>query len=265
MIQSEELKQIELDILSKVHDFCRENNIKYFLAFGTLIGAVRHGGFIPWDDDIDIVMLRDDYEKFCEKFKSNPPEDLMLCDINTIKDYYLPLTKVIDTRTGLVETELNGCEIGVYVDVFPLDAIPPEGDERDKFFKKLRRLHTLNNLKKAKKLKDWPKYKQLLLPIIKLLLLPISKKELIKKLMKHKKKYSYLKDNEHVISFLFSCEGTIPRREYFDDVVEMDFEGRTFFAPKGYREFLTDSFGDYMKLPPEDKRVSNHCFEAWWK
>lgn len=265
MINGDELKQVELDILSGVHEFCQKHDIKYFLAFGTLIGAVRHGGFIPWDDDIDIVMLRDDYERFCREFVENPPENLKLCSIDTLDSYYLPIAKIIDDRTVLKETQLDGCEIGVYIDIFPLDSIPDDPKDKAKYFKTLSKYHTLNNLKKAKQIEAWPKYKQMMLPLIKLLLLPISKRALIKRLLKAKQSYSHTNDTEGVGTFIFGVVGKIPKRRYFDETVELEFEGRRFCAPAEYHELLTDWFGDYMQLPPEDQRVTHHCFEAWWK
>lgn len=102
----DELKKIELDIMIKVHQFCEENGIKYYMIAGTLIGAIRHKGFIPWDDDIDIAMPREDYEKFLKIFPEYGKKNNLLAVNNRTKPYYgRPMTKVIDTRTSLTEPE----------------------------------------------------------------------------------------------------------------------------------------------------------------
>ena len=115
----EEKKKILVSILSEVHNFCDENNLKYFLPGGTLIGAVRHKGFIPWDDDIDIYMPRNDYEKFLCEFNKES-ERYQVISLKT-DGYYLPFGKVIDTKTVLIENVDSDYKMGIYLDIFPLD------------------------------------------------------------------------------------------------------------------------------------------------
>ena len=116
----QELRGVQLGILDDIHAFCVDNGIRYFLACGTLIGAVRHKGYIPWDDDIDLYMPRDDYERFINEFKSVSGNCRVL-DPKKEKHYYYTYAKVVDKRTLLVEPEADGYRIGVYVDVFPVD------------------------------------------------------------------------------------------------------------------------------------------------
>ncbi|MBQ8445584.1 MAG: LicD family protein, partial [Opitutales bacterium] len=124
-ITHEELKQIQLGILDKVHEFCEKNGITYFLSSGTLIGAVRHKGYIPWDDDLDLYMPRADYDKFIKLFSANSPENTKLLSLETDKKYQYPFAKVIDDRTEMVETAVGeSFKIGVYIDVFPVDSVP---------------------------------------------------------------------------------------------------------------------------------------------
>jgi len=99
----EALKKVELDILSFIHDFCEKNDIKYSLCGGTLLGAVRHKGFIPWDDDIDIFMLRDQYEKFISLMENNDDDTFKLITYKNSKNYNLLFAKVVDKRTILIE------------------------------------------------------------------------------------------------------------------------------------------------------------------
>ena len=105
-IKKDELRTIQLDILQKVHNFCISHNIRYSLAFGTLLGAVRHGGYIPWDDDIDIAMLRHDYERFRIEFKDSVCQ---FCDCRTDKDIQIGFGKVVDTRTLVIHDGARPC------------------------------------------------------------------------------------------------------------------------------------------------------------
>ena len=122
----EELKHIELEVMKKIHEFCEENSIIYYLCFGTLIGAVRHDGFIPWDDDIDIYMKRDDYEKFLTLFPQKAEElDLNYANYMTKPYYGRCFTKVFDNKTVLKEPQYKtDDDIGVFVDIWPLDGTP---------------------------------------------------------------------------------------------------------------------------------------------
>ena len=123
----DELKRIELNIMEKVHEFCEENNIRYVLALGTLLGAVRHNGFIPWDDDIDLYIPRDEYERFIATFPEwGRKNHLEICGLHTKANLYpRDMIKVYDTRTVLKEENYkNQCHLGVFVDLWPLDKVP---------------------------------------------------------------------------------------------------------------------------------------------
>ena len=119
-LTDKEVKQIELDILEYVHNFCEENGLKYIMNYGTLIGAVRHKGFIPWDDDIDISMPRADYEKLIASFPKNGRYKIL--DHRTSKDYFNNFVKVIDTNTKIVDNRNDKTyESGLFIDIFPMD------------------------------------------------------------------------------------------------------------------------------------------------
>ena len=124
-IYLEELRVIQLELLQQIADFCEKNNIKYFLAYGTLIGAIRHKGYIPWDDDIDIVMPRDDYDRFLELYNEAYPFSKVVDMYNT-KHYGFAFAKVHDVRTIIYETQYAQDSFGVFVDVFPIDGIKGE-------------------------------------------------------------------------------------------------------------------------------------------
>ena len=124
-IPSEEIKKIEISILDYIASVCEENNIGYYLAYGTLLGAIRHHGFIPWDDDIDIYMLREDYMKFIEIAKEHIHHRYKLLSIYNDDDYYYEFAKVVDSNTKLKINNVKQIKKeGVWVDIFPLDNVP---------------------------------------------------------------------------------------------------------------------------------------------
>ena len=138
----DELKKIELEIMKKIHEFCVENKITYYLAYGTLIGAIRHKGFIPWDDDIDILMKREDYNRFLELFPEwCKDKNLSIANPWTKPYYGRPMTKVYDNRTFLTEPDFRSDDpYGVFVDIWILDGFPSDGEVK-----------WLNKMKKEKK------------------------------------------------------------------------------------------------------------------
>lgn len=131
-ISVEELKMIQLKILDSIDDFCKKNGIQYFLFSGTLIGAVRHKGYIPWDDDVDICMKRKDYDRFFSEFNQQRRDTLKAISAEIEKNYYLASGKVIDTATVIEEENNCAMPIGVYVDIFPMDNLPADDKKLEK-------------------------------------------------------------------------------------------------------------------------------------
>ena len=133
----EEQKTILLEILADFDRVCRENGIKYSIAYGTLLGAVRHRGFIPWDDDVDVLVLREDYEKLRKILGEELEEGHRFICCEDEKRFTAPLAKIIDTRTVLrqLEHRSDRMDLGVYIDIFVLDYIPNDPEEREKTLK----------------------------------------------------------------------------------------------------------------------------------
>lgn len=183
-ISVEELKMIQLKILDSIDDFCKKNGMQYFLFSGTLIGAVRHKGYIPWDDDVDICMKRKDYDRFFAEFNQQRQDTLKAISTETEKDYYLASGKVIDTATVIEEENNYAMPIGVYVDVFPMDYLPAD----DKKLKQLN--HRIDIYRKMLVLKSVPvsdrrsTVKNWVLKVSSFLLKPISMQHLISKIAK---------------------------------------------------------------------------------
>ena len=267
-ITDKELLQLQLDILRDVDSFCRENGIEYFLVGGTGIGAVRHGGYIPWDDDIDIGMIRPYYDKFLATFNGTY-KNLRVYAPEIDWEYYAPYANVCDTRTLLLEGA-NGHrkdEIGVKIDIFPYDGVPSNEAE----FKVMRKnaFKILNScyIKRYKLSKDANKTFRLVCSVLikKIILLPQSYSSLQKKLKSLSQQIPYEKA-ECLEKIVFPYEKNRPcKKELFEIYCDMKFEGLTIRNLKGYDEYLRSVFGDYMQLPPEEQRVAHHGFVAYWK
>lgn len=263
-IDSAGLKKIQLNILNEIDAFCKDNNIRYILLYGTLLGAVRHKGYIPWDDDIDIGMPRDDYEVFLEKFGT---DRYQLLDRTKDRNYPYAFGKVIDTMTVLKEpSQFDYPNMGVYVDVFAVDGLPDNEDER---VKHARRANQIDHLRIIKSISyNYPvSFKHKLIHFaIKGLLLPISLSKLLSIEEKHAKKYSFdTSDYVSVLTIRHVHLYGILKKSYFTDLIDLKFEGHKYKCPAQYDEYLTTIYGDYMKLPPINEQVTRHHFDAYYK
>lgn len=254
----EECKKISLDILVDVADFCEKNNLRYFLSVGTLLGAIRHKGFIPWDDDIDIMMPRPDYKKFIETYNN---EYYKVCKPSSGMFYY---AKVYDSRTEKYQINIDYKKykpIGVDIDVFPLDGIVNDEEIINRLYKKDCLLETLLRLSNQPIFyrKNPIKCINRIIPRI------IGSKNLVKMIEKNAQTYAY-DSSDYVIRMRWSPNGfTGALEKEIYDTEFADFEGRKFCIPKGYDKWLTRFFGNYMKLPPEEKRQPNHDCKCYLK
>ena len=256
-ISTDEVKRIQLDILKSITDFCEKYGISYFLAYGTLIGAVRHKGYIPWDDDIDLIMPRPDYERFCKEYRDNEKDYYEMLNSYTDVSCYINFTKVHDTRTRFQERYSKENNYGVFVDVFPLDGYI---DKRQMV--KCHRLFRLIHYKSLKWYIGNSFIKNITLTILRIILWPFDIRSLLNKLESESKRKPF-EGSEYVYFF---SEKTEPiKKELFDEYTYTLFEKQQYRIPKRYDELLTLTYGDYMKLPPEKERVNKHQAKAWWK
>lgn len=262
-IDYKELRQLQLGILQRVHDFCIAHGIRYSLAYGTLLGAVRHGGYIPWDDDIDIAMLRPGYERFRKEFKD---DILRFCDCRDVEGMNIGFGKVEDTRTLVIEGGKT-VNLGVDIDVFPIDDLCDTFDESrryDRSFNFNRFVRTVK-YRELSIIKKW--WKKPMIMLLKIVFAPFSSHKLainaVHKAISHvNAKSSFV---GLVTDIVFDGRGIV-EREIWSDFSPITFEGRTFMAVKDTDAYLRHEYGDYMKLPPESEQVPKHDFNAiYWK
>lgn len=261
-----ELQQIELEMLKTFHKVCEKHNLRYFLVGGTLLGAVRHGGFIPWDDDVDVGMPREDYEKLLANSENWLPQNLEICHWQKTPGYVYQFAKLEDKNTELIETIYNHIgerKGGVYIDVFPFDGMPASKLGKTvwywyvRFWSRLLILmYCQTDLNKCKR---EPKeiYKAVVGKFCQRFFSAKKVHIAYEKAMKYFSFGSSVNVTNH--------EGIWQQREivpisFFKELVDISFEGCIFKTMGSYKEYLTRIYGNYMKLPPVEKRVTHHDF-----
>ncbi len=259
LLTLDEKKKIMLNILIDFKDFCDKNNIKFTLICGTLLGAVRHQGFIPWDDDIDVTMSRKDYEKLISLMKiNNKINDHIIFSSYEVDNNIWPFGKVYDTNTVAKTYDEPGLH-HIWIDVFPLDNVSKSNRE----LKQGKRLRAIMLAKLCQKNVN-SKFKYFIKMIIKCLLCFVPARHYTKKIIKISKKY--MNENTTDVGYINWGLGVKERfvRSDFEGETELLFEGVMMPVPKKYDKILKQIYGNYMELPPENKRII-HGYDAWMK
>lgn len=242
-----EIRKISLEILIDVSNFCEKNGIRYFLACGTLLGCIRHQGFIPWDDDIDIMIPRPDYEKFIDEYNGK----YKVCNPKNGMYFY---AKVYDDNTVLFENNIDYKKykpIGINIDVFPLDGIV----KNDKVVKKKIKISSI--LEMLLRLSNQPIFyrKNPFKAINRIIPRIIGSKNIVKLIEMNAKSYGY-DNSDYVIRYKDTPNGkteALPKEIFGQS--RMQFEKKEFIVPTGYHEWLSSFFGDYMIIPPKEKQI----------
>ena len=263
-LSSKEIKQIELSILKAFACYCEDNNLTYFLCGGTLLGAIRHHGFIPWDDDIDVFMPRPDYEKFYTLSKNVPiAHNLVVASYKNsdVKINY-PFIKVLDNTTLVYEkTKSKKEKIHIWIDVFPIDGFYDDDSKNMTIIKKIHLRRDLLAIASA----DISQSKSLLKKIGKIFLIPLIKligvKNICKQIDRLSSKVDY-KSANYVGGFMWGYGINEKMIKSDLTIIKHEFEDSIFNIPSNYDTYLSNLYGDYMKLPPEEKRII-HGFTAY--
>lgn len=269
-IDVDELKKIELSLLIEVDKICRENGFRYMLGYGTLLGAVRHGGFIPWDDDIDIIMPRPDYDKFIDYCDKNDVDFNLFSSANN-REYTQMFLKVCNKDTVVdTGTDFKMCRFGVWVDIFPIDGLGDTVPKAKRFViliscaKLLCAVAQWKTYKRNKK--NGPIYELIRFFTFLISRLIFDVNAFVQKMDKKARTHEF-GESKYCGCLCDFCdyESVVMPREMFEKICELTFENHSFFCPANYDAYLRQIYGNYMELPPVEEQQTHHLFEAYWK
>lgn len=259
-----EIKKAEINLLKIFKTYCEKNNLKYFLSNGTLLGAVKYKGFIPWDDDIDVIMPREDYDRFIKEFSFD--DSVKLLHNETCENYVFPFAKLSDMSTVIQnQTSLAGYEYGLHIDIFPLDRW--NGDKRQA----VQDAKYINQIcqKLCFAISCFSKGRSVIRTYVKNLIIAYTRilgwKYYRRKLHKAIEERRGDSKNIYCGCLVWPVYGTreIIPSQAFSCTTEVEFEGEKYAAPIGYDVYLRNLYGDYEKDPPLEKQRSHHCFKAY--
>ncbi len=267
----QDIQSVSLDILKDVHNYCIAHDIKYTLFGGTMIGAIRHKGFIPWDDDIDVAMPRPDYERFINEYVSERGYEL-ICEEKG--NSLLAFARIVDKERTIVKASLpwTNQTTGVCIDVFPLDGAPDDKDEAKRYISSLRRYWTYAKLSRValRHLSDYKSVKTKMNILVRKILFrnPICRNINWTRLYSDKCKQIPYGSTRHFANVSFMEYGMKEYQETadFETTVLVDFEDEKFCVCNGYDHLMRVKYGDYMQLPPEKDRIYKHGgSKYYWK
>jgi lipopolysaccharide cholinephosphotransferase len=266
-----ENQQAALEIMKSVAQLCRELDLRYYLAYGSLIGAIRHEGFIPWDDDLDIWMPRADYRKLIAYFQDNAEalEPLRLFSIYNNADYPYMITRISDCRYEVVTHNEKSYGLGAFIDIYPMDGMGNTVEEYTALKNKASRYSSLcflstrlrcekgNTKSRMKLLVKYPAF----------LYAKIRGKRYFMNALESMAKDRDYDGSAYIGCLVWGSDGIkcVFPRQWFETTVDVPFEGCTLKAPAAYDQVLRRLYGDYMKLPPEEDRIGHHFYRTYKK
>lgn len=254
-----DIQFVLLEMIKWFHQFCVKNELRYYALGGTMLGALRHQGFIPWDDDLDIGMPRKDYQKLEELLKGSSEGRYELETPNSRNvDFCYPYSKLFDNRTTLIENQKYKIKRGLYIDIFPLDGLGNSLDEAYANYKRIERNRTILQLKTSGIRKGRSFYKNAMIVLFKCI--PLNEKKILKKVA----------ESANCIDFDDATYGgnalgawrykEIMPIEYMGTPKLYKFEDTEIYGAERADEYLTHIYGDWRKLPPKEKQVTHHDF-----
>lgn len=270
-LTNQDIKDVSLQILIDIHEFCIENNIRYSLAYGTLIGAIRHKGFIPWDDDVDILMPREDYDRFFKTYKS---KNGYVGSAPQTNDSYMFFGRVYDTKkTSSKPWRPQGTleNTGVWIDVFPIDVMPDDRLEYERDVRSFIRLYDRVHMKRECMISfsemGGNPLRIAKLAVKKIMTMNLNLVSAISSFDKGIE--AYAGKNSLYKGFMANNMEVFQERlpsSIYEKFIPAEFEGRQFMILAEYDAYLRNFYGDYMQFPPEEKRVYSHSsHKFYWK
>lgn len=269
---TKEVQAICLELLKDVHEFCVENDIHYSLSGGSLIGAVRHNGFIPWDDDADIQMPRPDFDIFINTYKSKKGFKLLAREKKGDKKVLSRIARVFEVERTYVDQKAESIvegDIGVWIDVIPVEGAPATIEQAKSFIKELTRREQLVSCLSTSKAawndiwkfpSNWERSKFM----IKKLLGSFIPNSYVDGFIKFAKRYDYSTSKYFYATPHYGIREWQPK-ENMKDYILHRFEDTELFIMSGYDANLKSLYGDYMKIPSKEKRVIHEIYKRYWK
>lgn len=260
--QLKQVHKIQLEIALEVKRICHKYNIKYSLIAGTLLGAVRHEGFIPWDDDLDMGMLRADYERFIEKAKDELSDDYFLQTWETDQAFGLPFAKIRKNGTIFLEKSVSKTNqhSGIYLDIFPFDQVPTTPMAKQAHNIKTYILKRVLMSKLGYEVWDHDsRFKKATYQLVNLLFKPVSLEKTKDLLEKEMIQYNH-QDSNHVVAIggSYGYKKETIKKSWLGHLQTIEFEKEQFTVPVDHKKYLKNLYDDYMTLPPKNKRYNRH-------
>lgn len=265
LLSLRQIQMVGLDMLRYFDRLCSERGLRYFLSGGTLLGAVRHQGFIPWDDDVDVMMPRPDYNRLCEWMDGHRDGRYLILQTGEHTDYATPYLRVLDTRTHVIPTEYMRHSVPhLFLDVFPIEGLPDDERTCLRFYRKMRAYDVMYQSSKKAQFQPGERLQALKKLFIGLARRTGGTAAWARRFNKAAQKTPF-GQTKHAGVCVIAHYGARERMplDVFSESVPVTFEGQTFPAPKGYDVYLRNLYGNYMQLPPEEKRFSAHRLRCW--
>lgn len=266
-----EVQRVSLEILKIIADICEKEALRYYLIYGTLIGAVRHQGYIPWDDDVDIMMPRPDYDTLLlylkEHIGSYPHLKVFNCE--ECLEYPYMITRISDDRYKLVMMNEKSYGMGIFIDIYPFDGLGKTKKEAVRYGLKGDRLSSLcyQATRKHFSIETTTSVIRRAIKFPIFLLAKLCGKDIFQRKLEKLARIKKYEDNEYIgcVVWMSGGEKDIFPRKWFDEYLMMPFERYQFRVPKYYDEILKHIYGDYMQLPPEKDRIGHHNYKVYEK